>query len=327
MTGISDSFNRPINYLRISVTDRCNLRCVYCMPADGINPLPHGDILSYEEVSLIARSAAELGIKKVRITGGEPLVRANLSNLVRMLSEIKEINDLSLTTNGVLLSAQARELKAAGIKRVNISLDSLRPERFHKITRAGKLEDVLQGIRAAGAAGFNPVKINMVVMRGINDDELIDFARKTLEEGWHVRFIEFMPVGEKQQEAGERFIPISEIMGRIESLGALESYILDGNGPAKYFRLPQARGTIGFISPVSEHFCFKCNRLRLSAEGKLLPCLLSDAEMDLRGPLRRGASVDEIKLLLGQAIAAKPQGHKLEVGTTRNNRNMCQIGG
>jgi GTP 3',8-cyclase len=327
MTVIFDSFHRPINYLRISVTDRCNLRCVYCMPPEGVSALKHSDILSYEEVCLIARAAAELGIKKVRITGGEPLVRANLTSLVRMLSEIEGIDDLSLTTNGIRLGSYANELRHAGLKRVNISLDSLRPKKFERITRIGKLEDVLQGIEAARAAGFKPVKINMVVLRGINDDEVIDFARKTVQKGWHVRFIEFMPVGGNQQEMDERFMPVSEIAGRIESLGTLEPYTLDGNGPAKYFRLPGAIGTIGFISPVSEHFCFKCNRLRLTAEGKLLPCLLSDKAIDLRGPLRQGASADEIKGLLEQAIAAKPEGHKLAVGTTTKDRSMCQIGG
>jgi len=327
LTGLSDSFNRPINYLRISVTDRCNLRCIYCMPTEGIKPLPHSEILSYEEVCLVAKAAAELGINKVRLTGGEPLVRSHLSSLVQMLAEVEGIDDLSLTTNGVLLGQYARELKAAGLKRVNISLDSLRPERFERITRIGRLEDTLRGIETAKAAGLHPIKINMVVMRGINDDEIIDFARMTVEKGWHVRFIEFMPIGEEQQEGEGRFMPISDITQRIESLGILEPHTLDGSGPAKYFRLPQAKGTIGFISPVSEHFCFKCNRLRLMAEGKLRPCLLSDEEIDLRGPIRRGVSVDEVKRLIEQATEAKPEGHKLQVGTTARNRNMCQIGG
>jgi len=341
MTGLSDFFNRPINYLRISVTDRCNLRCVYCMPPEGITLLPYGDILSYEEICLVARAASELGISKVRLTGGEPLVRAHLSGLIGMLAGIEGIDDLSLTTNGVLLGRYARELKAAGLKRVNVSLDSLHPERFERITRMGKLENSLQGIEAARAAGLHPVKINMVAMRGVNDDEITDFARLTREKGWHVRFIEFMPIGEvtsqESREGGlqtpdsrlqtEEFIPISEIMERIESLGILEPHSLAGNGPARYFRLPKAEGTIGFISPVSEHFCFKCNRLRLTAEGKLRPCLLSDEEIDIREPLRRGASVDELKRLIEQATQAKPRGHKLQLGTTARNKAMCQIGG
>ncbi|HAZ31246.1 MAG TPA: GTP 3',8-cyclase MoaA [Dehalococcoidia bacterium] len=327
MTGLSDFFNRPINYLRISVTDRCNLRCVYCMPLEGVPPLPHGDILSYEEICLVARAASELGISKVRLTGGEPLVRAHLSGLIGMLAEVEGIDDLSLTTNGVILSRYARELKAAGLKRVNISLDSLQPDRFEQITRAGKLEDTLLGIEAARAAGLQPIKINMVVMRGVNDDEIADFALLTRENGWHVRFIEFMPIGEDEQERKGKFMPVSEIIERIESLGILEPHSLDGNGPARYFHLPQAKGTIGFIGPVSEHFCFRCNRLRLTAEGKLRPCLLADEEIDLRGPLRRGASVDELKRLIEQATEAKPEGHKLECGTTARNRTMCQIGG
>ncbi|MCL0056776.1 GTP 3',8-cyclase MoaA [Dehalococcoidia bacterium] len=345
MTGLSDFFNRPINYLRISVTDRCNLRCVYCMPLEGVAPLPHGEILSYEEICLVARAASELGISKVRLTGGEPLVRAHLSSLIGMLAEVEGIDDLSLTTNGVLLSRYARELKAAGLKRVNISLDSLQPDRFEQITRIGKLEDTLLGIEAAQAAGLQPIKINMVVMGGVNDDEIADFARLTREEGWHVRFIEFMPIGGLQttdyrlqtSDYGlqttdsrlqtEELVPISEIVERIESLGILEPRSLDGNGPARYFHLPHAKGTIGFISPVSEHFCFKCNRLRLTAEGKLRSCLLADEEIDLREPLRRGASVDELKRLIEQATEAKPEGHKLECGTTARNRTMCQIGG
>lgn len=327
MTGISDSFNRPIDYLRISVTDRCNLRCVYCMPSEGVKTIPHSDILNYEEIVTVARAAAGIGINKVRVTGGEPLVRMNLTSLIGMLSQIEGIDDVSLTTNGVLLSTHVEELKEAGLNRVNISLDSLRPDRFREITRFGDLEDTLQGIEVARAAGLEPVKINTVVMRGINDDELIDFARRSKEDGWHVRFIEFMPIGGQSEEWHGRFMPVSEMMERIEPLGVLKPHTLNGNGPAKYFSFIGARGTVGFISAVSEHFCFECNRLRLTAEGRLRPCLLSDQETDLRELLRRGASIEEIKRLLGEAIAAKPKGHQLEVGATTRNRRMCQIGG
>lgn len=327
MTGFCDSFNRPINYLRISVTDRCNLRCVYCMPAEGIRLLAHDEILNFEELRIVTKAAAELGINRVRLTGGEPLVRAGLVNLVKMLADVKGIEDISLTTNGILLSQYAKELRSAGLKRVNISLDTLRPEKFKQITRIGKLKDTLLGIEAAHESGFNPIKINMVVIRGVNDDEVVDFARMTAQKGWHVRFIEFMPIGERQQERDARFMPISEITQRIKPLGALEPHVLDGSGPAKYFRLPHATGTIGFISPVSEHFCFKCNRLRLTAEGKLRPCLLSDEEIDLRAPLRRGGTINEIKGLIEQAIAAKPEGHRLESGASARNRTMSQIGG
>lgn len=327
MTGISDSFTRPINYLRISVTDRCNLRCIYCMPPEGVRTLDHARILRYEEIVAVARAAAELGINKVRITGGEPLVRANLAELAAMLASVPEIDDLSLTTNGTLLARQARDLRESGLKRVNISLDSLRPERFSRITRRGELADVLAGIEAARGAGFRPVKINVVAIRGINDDELVDFARRTIDDGWHVRFIEYMPVGSGQAEAEDRFISIAQIMERLSELGPLEPGKLDGNGPAKYFRLPGARGTIGFISPVSEHFCFQCNRLRLTAEGKLRPCLLSDEEIDVRGVLRQGASPNEIKAIINRAIDAKPERHRLAAGGTARNRAMSQIGG
>lgn len=327
MTGLSDFFNRPINYLRISVTDRCNLRCIYCMPPEGIKPLSHSDIMSYEEIRLVAEAAVEMSINKVRITGGEPLVRTNLNNLVQMLAEIEGIDDLSLTTNGMLLRHHAQELKTAGLKRVNISLDSLQPRRFEQITRTGKLEDTLHGIEAAWEAGLRPTKINTVIMRGVNDDEIIDFASKTIEEEWHVRFIEFMPIGDNHQEKNAKFMPVPDIIERLKVLGTLEPHSIDGNGPAKYFRLPQAKGTIGFISPISEHFCFKCNRLRLTAEGKLRPCLLSDEEIDLRDPLRRGASVSEIKNLIEQATEAKPKGHRLQAGATARKRTMSQIGG
>lgn len=327
MTGLSDSFDRPINYLRISITDRCNLRCIYCMPLEGIETLHHNDILRYEEILKVAQAASQLGINKIRLTGGEPLVRAGLSDLVRMLAGIDGIDDLSVTTNGMLLRGKAQELKEAGLDRVNVSLDSLKPERFEQITRIGNLAEVLSGIEAAREAGLNPVKINMVVMRGVNDDEIVDFARKTIDEEWHIRFIEFMPVGNGQHEGRERFIPISEITERIETLGVLEPHKLDGNGPAKYFKLNGSRGTIGFISPVSEHFCFQCNRLRLTADGKLRPCLLSDDEIDLRGPIREGASVNDLKILVKQAIDSKPECHNLKIGTTAQNRSMCQIGG
>jgi cyclic pyranopterin phosphate synthase len=327
MTGISDSFQRPINYLRISVTDRCNLRCVYCMPEEGVTLMSHADILTYEEIYTVAKVAAGLGINKVRLTGGEPLVRLGLADLVKMLASIKAIDDLSLTTNGILLAENAARLKQAGLHRVNISLDTLRPERFREITRCGELEDTLKGIAAAHAAGLEPVKINMVVMAGINDDELIDFTRKTIDDGWHVRFIEHMPVI-ADSPAPSRLFSVKEMRNRIETLGRLEPWKVDvGNGPAKYFRLPGARGTIGFITPVTEHFCYQCNRLRLTADGKLRPCLLSEEEIDLREALRSGAPPDELKQLIEKAIACKPERHYLTEGKKRNGRPFSQVGG
>ncbi|MGD0353315.1 MAG: GTP 3',8-cyclase MoaA [Dehalococcoidia bacterium] len=338
MTGLSDPFNRPINYLRISVTDRCNLRCIYCLPPEGIALLPQGEVLTYEEIARVAGLAAELGINKVRLTGGEPLVRARLSELVAMLAGIDGIDDISLTTNGVLLKQYAAELKRAGLKRVNVSLDSLSRAKFERITRQDRLSDVLQGIEAAKACGLNPVKVNMVVMRGINDDEVMDFARLTTAEGWHVRFIELMPfaidnppdghsIGDKAN-LHPAFVSVDEIKERLQILGKLEpSLPITGNGPAKYFRLPQARGTIGFIAPVSQHFCFSCNRLRLTAEGKLRPCLLSDREIDLRQPVRSGASPRELKKVITEAIQEKPQKHELSQGRASKKRLMSQVGG
>ena len=327
MTGISDSFQRPINYLRISVTDRCNLRCVYCMPEDGVNLMSHGDILTYEEIRTVVKAAAEIGINKIRITGGEPLVRMGVADLVKMLAGIDTVDDISLTTNGILLAEHAAGLKEAGLRRVNISLDTLRPNRFRQITRCGELEDTLSGIQAAGTAGLDPVKINVVVMAGINDDEIIDFARKTASDGWHVRFIEHMPVN-GEEPVVTRLFPVSEMRKRIESLGVLEPWKVDvGNGPAKYFRLPGASGTIGFITPVTEHFCYQCNRLRLTADGKLRPCLLSEDEIALREPLRRGATADELKNLIEKAVAGKPRGHRLAEGKKRNGRPFSQVGG
>lgn len=327
MTGLSDSFQRPINYLRISVTDRCNLRCIYCMPHCGIPLLPHSQILSYEEIYNIASIAAELGISKIRLTGGEPLVRSEITGLVKMLAGIKGIEDLSLTTNAVLLEKYAVALKEAGLRRVNISLDTLNEDKFKTITRQGELKDTLSGIEAAYRAGLNPVKINVVVMRGVNDNEIIDFANTTIEQNWHVRFIELMPF-QSNQTASKWFMPRTEIEQRIREIGELEPHLdSTGNGPAKYFRFPGAQGTIGFISSVTEHICISCNRLRLTADGRLRPCLLSDKEIDLRGPLQQGASQDELKELIKKAVASKPQGHQLENGDIPEKRNMAQIGG
>jgi cyclic pyranopterin phosphate synthase len=326
MTGVSDSFQRPINYLRISVTDRCNLKCVYCMPDGGVRALSHKDILRYEEILTIVKAAAELGIEKVRLTGGEPLVRAGLPDLVRMLAGVRGIDDIALTSNGVLLADQAAALKEAGLRRINISLDTLKPERFRQITRCGELADTLKGIEAAKTAGLNPVKINMVVMAGVNDDEIPDFAAKTIKDGWNVRFIELMPMS-GDATAG-KLVPVSAMRRRIEKLGKLEpAQAIAGNGPAKYFRLPGATGTIGFITPVTEHFCFDCNRLRLTADGKLRPCLLSEQEIDLREPLRHGATPAELKDLIREAIASKPKQHHLAEGSAPRDRPFSHIGG
>ncbi len=325
-----DTCHRPISYLRISVTDRCNLRCIYCMPPEGVEWRPHEQVLRYEEIELVVQAAAELGISKVRLTGGEPLVRLGIAELVRMLARIPGIDDLAMTTNGILLSRHAAELAEVGLQRVNVSLDTLQPARFHNITRLGRLEDVLDGIEAARKAGLEPIKINTVVIRGMNDDEVVDFARKTMEVEWNVRFIEMMPVGNGvAADWRERVVTAVEIREKIETvLGALEpASVSAGNGPARYYRLPGASGTLGFITPISEHFCSRCNRLRLTADGQLRPCLLSDREIDLRAPLRQGAGVERIKALLLQGIESKPAHHRLDEWERPENRVMSEIGG
>jgi GTP 3',8-cyclase len=327
MTGRSDSFQRPINYLRVSVTDRCNLRCVYCMPPEGVHLMSHGDILSYEEIFRVVQAATELGITRVRLTGGEPLVRMGLPELVRMLSGIRTIEDISLTTNGILLEKYAEELKRAGLSRVNVSLDTLKPEKFRQITRCGSLEETLKGIEKAKAVGLNPVKINMVVMAGVNDDELPDFARKTVKDGWHVRFIELMPVN-GNEPVMSKLVSVSDMRRVIESMGKLEpAKVSVGNGPAKYFKLPSAAGTIGFITPVTEHFCYQCNRLRLTADGRLLPCLMSEDEIDTREALRSEATLEELKNLIEKAIERKPKEHHLAEGKSPKDRPFSQVGG
>jgi GTP 3',8-cyclase len=331
MTGLSDSFQRPIDYLRVAITDRCNLRCVYCMPEDGVPWMPHSNILSYEELLTIIKAGAELGISKIRITGGEPLVRLGIADFVQMVARLEGIKDIAMTTNGIYLAKFAADLKKAGLNRVNVSLDTLKPEKFRQICRGknegAELENVLQGIRAAKEAGLNPVKINMVVMVGVNDDEILDFAGKTINEDWHIRFIELMPfTGHNgQTPAG---LTAKEMKKRIDPLGKMEPYKHTwGNGPAKYYQLPGAKGTIGFITALSEHFCVNCNRLRLTADGKLRPCLMSETMIDLREPLRSGISSDKLKDLIKEAVTAKPMGHHLTEGQRPNDRPFCQVGG
>lgn len=325
MTGVLDSFGRTINYLRISVTDRCNLRCLYCMPPEGVPQIPHSEILSYEEIRTVVQAAAELGIDKIRLTGGEPLVRAELPELIKMVSQVEGIRELSLTTNGTLLKKYALELRQAGLSRVNVSLDTLKTDKFQYITRLGRLKDVLEGIEAAKEAGFKPIKINTVVMRGINDDEILDFARMTHEAGWHVRFIELMPF-----KGVAEFVSSNELRQHIDLLGKLEACAsTTGDGPATYYRLAGAKGSIGFISPLTElSFCSRCNRMRLTPDGDLRPCLLGEDEIDLKTPLRNNASAEEFKRLILKAAASKPERHHLEKGNARVvRRRMSQIGG
>jgi cyclic pyranopterin phosphate synthase len=329
-----DRFGRTINYLRISVTDRCNLRCVYCMPPEGVPWQPHDNILRYEEIARIASLAAGLGLRNIRLTGGEPLVRPYLHRLVEMLHTIPGVSEITMTTNGLLLSHHARNLAVAGLRRVNISLDTLKPERFRAITRLGDIAQLWEGVAAAEAAGLTPIKFNVVVVQGLNDDELQDMARLTFDHTWHIRFIELMPIANEGDwglglpPAPQRYMPVAKIRAEVERLGSLRRCPGPiGNGPARAFSLPGALGTIGFISPISEHFCQTCNRLRLTADGRLRLCLLADTEIDLRDPLRSGASDEDLRQLLRQAILAKPAQHFLAADEKPTDRFMVQIGG
>ena len=328
MTDLVDSWQRQINYLRISVTDLCNLNCVYCS-AGSVARLSHDDILRYEEIQRIVRIAASMGITKVRLTGGEPLARPDFVRLVAMIAEINGIDDIAVTTNGILLSKYARELKEAGLSRVNISLDTLKRERFKQITGGDKLAAVLAGIKAAHRTGLEPVKINVVVMRDKNEDEILDFGRKTIDDGWNVRFIEFMPFGTCGTD-GVETVPTSEIYEKLQVLGKLEAITGPaGNGPAKYFQFSGAKGSVGFITPMTEHFCATCNRLRMTSDGHLRPCLLGNDEISLKEALRSGAGDDEIKRLIQHAVNIKREEHHLSGDLVPEvvTRPMSQIGG
>lgn len=334
-----DRHGRTIDYMRISLTDRCNFRCIYCMPADGICPMSHDEILRIEEIERIVFVAARNGIKSIRLTGGEPLVRAGVLDLIESITNVDGIENVSLTTNGVLLPKMAGDLKKAGLNRVNISLDTLDPRQFEEITRVGKLEDTLAGIDAALEAGFNPVKINAVTVRRLNQD-FLEFARLSCDRPLHVRFIEYMPIGDKSEGgvewdssdviASQDLLEIINARAEEAGMPKLEPARVDplGWGPARYYEFPDALGTVGFISPLSRHFCSECNRLRLTADGKIRPCLFSDDEFDIRSAIRdAGSAVQQeraIERLLEEALGAKPDEHHDKVGT---ERNMIQIGG
>lgn len=381
-----DSFGRTIDYLRLSVTDRCNFRCVYCMPEEGSPVSPKASILTYEELTRLATIAVSLGMTKLRLTGGEPLVRKDIERLVKAIGGIPGVRDLSLTTNGYLLDRYAEEFKRGGLSRVNISLDTLKPERFTRIARRGDLEGVWKGIEASLSAGLTPLKLNCVVMRGYNEDEVADFARLTLDAPLHIRFIELMPINwssgddsgvgmadffalsampgylqnekiavyaradknltqvlKERSNEGQgmldsaqmrrAFVPASEMRLRIEEeLGELTPADLQTNGPASAFRLTRpdglpAPGTVGFISQITKDVCRNCNRLRLTADGQLRPCLMADGEADLRTPLRSGASDEEIAEIFRSVVVHKPFEHRLEDGIAPTGRNMSQLGG
>ena len=329
-----DRYGRVIDYLRVSVTDRCNLSCVYCTPSQRIPKRTHQEILRYEEIVRIVEAAACLGLHKIRLTGGEPLVRAGLPELVAALAKIPGIEEVSLTTNAMLLDSLADRLAEAGLVRVNISLDSLQPDRYERITRGGCIDRVWRGIQAAERAGLTPIKLNMVVIRDLNDDELEAFARLTLRRAWNVRFIELMPIANQGEwgvgfpgPAG-RFVPAAEMRERVASLGELHATDSPrGNGPAQICRLPGAVGTLGFISSISQHSCPDCNRLRLTADGCLRPCLLQEGEIALRPALRAGATLRQLQALIAGAVLAKPESHHLPEQMLPPGRGMTAIGG
>ncbi len=328
MSLIKDKYNRIIDYMRISITDRCNLRCIYCMPSEGIKPIKHKDVINYEEIIRIVRIAAGLGVRKIRITGGEPLIRKNLAYLVSSINSIKGIEDISLTTNGVLLKEYAESLASAGLRRVNVSLDSLRSERYREITRGGDINSVWKGIHEAEKAGLLPIKINMVPIRGFNDDEIEDFARLTLKTAYNVRFIEFMPIGAKEIWNHEKYISTEEIKERVSKIAPLVPVRIRKTGPARYFRFEDAPGVVGFISPITHHFCNSCNRLRLTSDGKLRSCLFSETEIDLKSAMRCGASDEELERLLKLSIEIKPEGHSINHEKCFTHlKPMSKIGG
>jgi len=325
---VFDQFGRHIRYLRISLTDRCNLRCVYCMPEKMVF-LPREELLTDEELIRLARLFAELGFDKIRLTGGEPTVRPNLVELVARMAALPGIREISMTTNGLRLKALAEPLARAGLKRVNVSLDTLDPEKFRRITRWGRLEEVWEGILAAEAAGLTPIKLNAVVVRGYNDRDIVDLAALTLTRPWQVRFIEVMPFADVAPFAQQAVVPTAEMIRILESeFGPLEP-LNDGHldGEARVYRIRGAVGSVGFISPVSEPFCAQCNRVRLTAEGRLRLCLLRDDEVDLREPLRSGMDDEALKALIRSAIWRKPWGHGLPEGVIPLARVMSQIGG
>lgn len=324
-----DKYNRNLTYLRVSVTDRCNLRCMYCMPPrEHIPMLKHKDVLRYEEMLRIIRLGVKLGITKVRVTGGEPLVRKGIYDFLKELGNIKELIDISLTTNAVLLKENLTRIKDAGIRRLNISLDTLHPEKYEKITGKDCFERTWRGIMAAHEAGFSPIKLNTVVLNGVNDDELIDLAKLSLSYPFHIRFIEYMPIGADHLDDKRRLLA-PDIFKRLSELGELKPVQnVKSDGPAERYRYKDAVGEIGIIRPLSHHFCHKCNRLRLTASGALRPCLLSDRQEDLIKAIRSGCLDDEIIRIFLKAVEFKPMEHHVDdVDAEKVKERMASIGG
>jgi cyclic pyranopterin phosphate synthase len=323
---LRDQFGRSIEYLRISVTDRCNFRCVYCMPESGLQWLPKTDILSYEEIADVVRQLAPLGLRRLRITGGEPTIRPQIHELIRMLRAVPDITDIALSTNGVRLPALAGLLREAGLDRVNMSVDSLRSDRIVKIARRDLSFDPVVSAEAAERAGLDPIKLNMVVMRGVNDDEIESLARLTIDHPWHVRFIELMPVGDMRELTWDHVLPSDELLTRLNAIAPLSPSAgpAMGNGPAAYYQWPGARGTIGVITPMTHTYCNSCNRVRLTADGRLRTCLFGNHEVDLRTPLREGVPLESF---FRQALADKPKEHELLQMKIGGLRALSQVGG
>lgn len=326
---MKDRFGREINYLRLSLTDRCNLRCVYCMPMHGLTFVPTPELLTAAELEQVVRAAVEVGFNKVRLTGGEPLLRADIVDIVRRLAHIDGVEHLVMTTNGYRLAYIAQELAEAGLKRVNIHVDSLRKESLERTMRLGSLDKVWAGIEAAEKAGLTPIKLNAVITRGYNDDAAVDLARLTLTKPWQIRFIELMPFGGPTEIQLEHYVSSAEVKSRIEAeLGPLFE-TNDGklDGEARIYRLAGAEGAIGFISPISDPYCDDCNRMRLTADGRLRMCLLTEDEINFRDTLRGGGTQRDLVALFERAIVGKPVGHQLRNGYFAENRTMSQIGG
>lgn len=323
-----DRYDRHLSYLRVSITDRCNLGCLYCVPREKIPKLSHEDILTYEEILRIVSIGIRLGIAKVRVTGGEPLVRKGVIDFLASLRRLEGLVDLSLTTNGVLLKQHITSIRSAGVHRINISMDTLDPQKYERITGRNAFHTVWEGIQAARQNGFDPIKLNVVALRGINDDELESFARLSFTHPYHVRFIEYMPMGRPRLSA-DPLLLTPEIKTRLRALGTLRPVAHGANdGPAERYRFDGALGEIGFISALSHHFCERCNRLRLTASGRLRPCLLSESEVDLKGALRSGATNAQLEDIFVDAIRLKPSDHNLAGRTeTRIKGEMSSIGG
>ncbi|WP_314589342.1 GTP 3',8-cyclase MoaA [Paenibacillus terrigena] len=338
MTGsiprLVDKFGRQHHYLRISVTDRCNLRCIYCMPEEGMEFEPSDKILTYEEIAEVVRVVAGMGISKIRLTGGEPLVRKELEKLVSMIASIPGIEDISLTTNGIFLAPRAKALKEAGLTRVNISMDSLQAERFKMITRGGDVRKVLDSIDACVKAGLSPIKLNVVLMRGLNDDEIADFIALTQERDIHVRFIEYMPIGHSDTQWKNLYLPLNRVMEVCaeQQWEYASVTTIQGNGPSENYRLNGAIGSFGLIHPVSEHFCQTCNRLRLTADGYIKPCLAWTEQFQVRSVVGNDEAMRQLFL---DALGTKPENHEMskflqgdeEISHTPTARRMSQIGG